>query len=323
MMDLRQLRSFVAVAEELSFRRAAERLRLSQPPLSRQIQALESELGVRLLNRDRNSRISLTDAGHTFLADAKQTLAQAQTAIHHARESTNRLSGQLKIANIPRLSTAVLPPLLQAFHKKFPRIEVSLVEMTRPEQLAALREKRIHLAFFPDLGAPFDNRFKSLPIFSCRMVAVLPSRHQLATESGELHIAALAADTLLIPSLAEAPGYIERLNQLSTATGFTPAATQEVIGVENRLGMVGAGYGVAILPEVVVSATDPAYKVRRLRAPVPPFRLRLLWLKQPPSVALQNFVAVAKQWATERKKAAKTSARANTKRKRGPAHASG
>jgi DNA-binding transcriptional LysR family regulator len=70
--------------------------------------------------------------------------------------------------------------------------------------------------------------------------------------------------------------------------------------------MVGAGYGVAILPEVVVSATDPAYKVRRLRAPVPPFRLRLLWLKQPPSVALQNFVAVAKQWATERKKAANT-----------------
>ena len=106
--------------------------------------------------------------------------------------------------------------------------------------------------------------------------------------------------------MAEAPGYIERLNQLSTATGFTPAATQEVIGLENRLGMVGAGYGVGILPEVVVSATDPTYKVRRLRAPVPPFRLRLLWLKQPPSVALQNFVAVAKQWATQRKKAANT-----------------
>jgi DNA-binding transcriptional LysR family regulator len=302
-MDLRHLRSFVTVAEELSFRRAAERLHLSQPPLSRQIQSLESELGVRLLNRDRNSRISLTDAGHTFLADAKQTLAQAETAIHHARESTSRLSRQLTIANIPRLSTAVLPPLLEAFHEKFPCIKVSLVEMTRPKQLAALREKRIHLAIFPDLGAPLDNRFKSLQIFSCRMVAVLPPRHQLATESGDLHVVALAAETLLIPTSAEAPGYIERLNQLSTATGFTPTATQEVIGVENRLGMVAAGYGVTILPEVVVSATDPTYKLRRLRAPVPLFRLKLLWLKQPPSVALQNFVAVAKQWTTGRKRA--------------------
>ena len=293
-MDLRQLRSFVAVAEELSFRRAAERLHLSQPPLSRQIQALE----VRLLERERNSRISLTDAGHTFLADAKQTLAHAETAIRNARASSSGSTGQLQIANIPRLSTVVLPPLLERFRREFPRIEVSLVEMEPAEQLTALREKRIHLGIFPDLGAPLDNRFDARPVFSCPMVAVLPPRHALAAESTELDIHSLARDTLLVPS-TEASGYFERLRQLCAATGFTPATTQQVIGTENILGMVTGGYGVAILPEVLVSATHASYKFRPLRAPVPPFRLKLLWLRKAPSLVLQNFLAVAEQIAAE------------------------
>ena len=291
-MDLRHLRSFVAVAEELSFRRAAERLHISQPPLSRQIQALEEELGVRLLERERNSRIALTEAGRTFLADAKQTLAHAQTAIRNARESSSGAGGQLHIANIPRLSTIVLPPLLAAFHDEFPRVDVSLVEMEPAEQIVALREKRIHLGICPDLGGPLDSRFESLPIFSCPMVAVLPRRHRLATEAAELDIHTLANETLLVPS-SDATGYFARLDHLCAAAGFTPAATQEVIGVENILGMVAAGYGIAIFPEVLVSAATQTCKVRPLGPPVPPFRLKLLWVRKAPALALENFLAVA------------------------------
>ncbi len=151
-MDLRRLRSFVAVAEELSFRRAAQRLHLSQPPLSRQIQALEAEVGVRLLERERNRRISLTDAGIAFLADTKRMLAHADTALRNARRSVSGASGQLLVANIPRLSTVVLPPMLAAFHAEFPAVEVCLVEMEPAEQVAAVREKRIHLGIYPHLG---------------------------------------------------------------------------------------------------------------------------------------------------------------------------
>lgn len=304
-MDLRHLRSFVAVAEELSFRRAAERLHLSQPPLSRQIQALEEELGLRLLERERNSRVALTDAGHTFLVDARRTLAHAETALRNARETVRGSSGQLLVGNLAALSAGVLPRLLAAFHTKFPKVEVSLVEMKPAEQIAALREKRIHLGIFPDLGTPLDKRFESRPIFSCPMVAVLPAEHELARKSNaELGIEALAGETILIP-LAEASGYFDRFDQLCAAADFSPTATHRVDGLENILSMVAAGFGVAILPELLVSSNNRACKIRRLRAPVPPFRLKLLWLRKASSLVLQNLLSVVDKRMKKQHKEAK------------------
>ncbi len=292
-MDFRHLHSFIAVAEELSFRRAAERLHLSQPPLSRQIQALEEELGVQLLERDRRSAISLTDAGRVFLQDARLTLAAIDGAGKRAQEAARGRRGRLIIADISGLSARVLPGLLGAFRERSPEVEVSLVEMTRPEQLAALREGRIHAGIFPDLGAPLDRRFQSRPLFSCPMAAVLPAGHALARGAKrEISIHKLAGETLLIPEPKASPGYVERLQQLSALTKFTPAATQSVKGLANLLSLVAAGYGVCILPEVVLSSSDPTYRIRRLRAPVPEFHLKLLWLRKNPSRVLRNFLAV-------------------------------
>jgi DNA-binding transcriptional LysR family regulator len=162
-MDLRHLRSFVAVAEELSFRRAAERLHLSQPPLSRQIKALEEELGVRLLERDRGSRVSLTDAGKSFLADARLALSTATAARGRAQNAARDARVQLKLGNIAKLSIRLLQHLLPAYREQFPQVGVSLFEMNRPKQLTALREGRIHAGIFPDLGAPLDREFQSMP----------------------------------------------------------------------------------------------------------------------------------------------------------------
>jgi DNA-binding transcriptional LysR family regulator len=152
-MYLRHLRSFVAVAEELSFRRAPQRLQISQPPLSRQIKALEEELGVRLLEGDRCARVSLTDAGKSFLADARRAIVTAVAA----RDARNLL----KLGNMPVLSTRVLTPLLRAFREHSPQVEVSLLEMNRPMQLEALLDGRIHVGIFPGLGAPLDRQFQS------------------------------------------------------------------------------------------------------------------------------------------------------------------
>lgn len=298
-MDLHHLRSFVAVAEELSFRRAAVRLHISQPPLSRQIRALEDELGLRLLDRDRNAHVSLTDAGRTFLRDAKRTLASAETALRNARETVRGAIGQLHLANVPALSTSVLPPLLGAFHKEFPNIEVVLVAMEPAEQLAAVREKRVHLGIYPDLSTPLEQRFASRALFSCPMVAVFSASHELArTREKEIRIDDLANETILVPA-AEASGYHARFDQLCSAADFKPKATHRVEGLDNLLSMVGAGYGVAILPELLVSASSEACRTRKLRAPVPSFRLKLLWLRKAPSLVLQNFLAVAERWAAK------------------------
>ena len=299
-MDLRHLRSFVAVAEELSFRRAARRLHISQPPLSRQIKALEEELGVRLLERDRCTRVSLTDAGKSFLADARQAIATAAAARGRAQDAARDARSQLKLGNMPVLSTHVLTPLLRAFREHSPQVEVSLLEMNRPMQLEALLDGRIHVGIFPDLGAPLDREFQSMPLYTCPMVAVLPVEHPLAKEvRASISVHRLAGQKLLISSPETSPGYVERLNDLCVAANFTPTATHPVEGPANLLGMVAAGFGVAILPEVVVTSFVHACQTLRLRAPVPPFRLKLVWLSNAESPLLQNFLAVAKKWVND------------------------
>lgn len=298
-MELRQLRSFVAVAEELSFRRAAERLHVSQPPLSRQIKALEEELGTRLLRRNRASRVSLTAEGHAFLVDARKTLSSADAALKNLKEVIAGTQGILYIGNIAHLSARVLPAILQTFHRKFPRVEISLHEMPRAKQLAALREERIHVCLFPDLGVPLEPCFESQPLFSCPMVAVLPSSHHLAKRAGRsMNIRALATETLVTPSPQDAPGYFERMNQLYARANFAPTACHSVEGNQNVLGMVAAGYGVSILPEVVVDSHAGNYQIRPLLPPVPPFLLKLIWLRGRSSRVLKNFLAVAKSEAT-------------------------
>jgi DNA-binding transcriptional LysR family regulator len=301
-MDLRQLRSFIIVAQELSFRAAAKHLGMSQPPLSRQIKALEAEVGVRLLERDRNRRVALTDAGQTFLSDAKRTLAAAEATLRHAREVADGARGRLNVGNLAALSARVVPPLLRAFRTRHPEVEVFMVELERSEQVTALLEGRIHVGIYPDLSTPRDRQFQSQWLFSCSMVAVLPPTHSCAKKGAEeiaLDIHELAEDTILIPSPGYSPGYQERLEHTCSAVDFTPAATHPVEGVPNLLGMVTAGYGVALLPEVLVRGRVPDWQVRRLGPPVPPFRLNLIWLRQSTSHVLQNILVVARSTPME------------------------
>ncbi len=299
-MDFRYLRSFIAVAEELSFRRAAERLHLSQPPLSRQIRFLDDELGVRLLERGRASKVSLTDAGQLFLPDARRILAITAAAQERTREAARGERGRLNVANIPALSAAVLPPLLSTFRERFPGVHISLLEMKRNEPLAALHEGRIHVGIFPDLGERLDQEFRSQPLFSCAMVALLPAGHKLVRDGqATISVKALSADTLIVPSRHGSPGYFDRLNQLCALTHFSPAAMEPAEGLPNLLGMVAAGYGVAILPEVLVNPPAPGCTTRKLRAPVPNFQLKLFWLRNSPSLVLKNFLTVAKAVARQ------------------------
>ncbi len=301
-MELRHLQSFIVVAEELSFTRAAARLHLTQPPLSRQIQALETLLGVRLLARGRSSQVTLTDAGRSFLADARRLLTAGDEAREHARKAAHGQQGKLVLANVAALSQGVVSPLLQAFRAQYPLVEIFLVELAPADRTAALREGRIHLGIYPEGCLPQDPQFESQGLYACPMVAVLPPGHPQANPAEahvEMDIHALAGDTVLVPPPEAAPGYLERVDRACAAAKFTPAALHPVGGVPNLLGMVSAGYGVAILPEVLVGASVPAGQMRRLRAPVPPFRLSLIWSGAATSQALKNFREVATAFALQ------------------------
>ena len=301
-MDLRHLRSFVAVAELLSFRRAAERLHLCQPPLSRQIKVLEENLGVRLLERGRTKQVTLTEAGQSYLLDVRRILAAVDTARERAREAQQGVRGTLKLANTPELSTPVVSPLLHAFRESFPQVKVSLIESVWPEPLEALDEGRIHAAICPFIGQPLDRRFRSRLLFSCPMVAVLPAGHTLAGQGRKaLDVKRLTGQTLLTLSPKTRPGYAKMLDALCSAAGFTPTATHAVDKVENLLGMVGAGYGVAILPEMVAHAAHGS-QIRPLCPPVPNFHLKLLWRREAASTLLDNFLATTRRAANGRDK---------------------
>ncbi|HDR9796456.1 TPA: LysR family transcriptional regulator, partial [Burkholderia cepacia ATCC 25416] len=178
MIDLRQFRQFIAVAETLSFRRAAERLHMAQPPLSAAIRKLEDELGVSLLERD-NRGSTLTPAGEAFLLEARRALEQAERAVAAARRAGAGLGGTLRLRFVDSTVNALLPLILRAFQERHPGVDFQLEEGTTAEQVLALRHDRtdVGLVVLPVADAG-DVRVE--PLLRDRMVAALPDGHRLA-----------------------------------------------------------------------------------------------------------------------------------------------
>ena len=173
-MELRQLKYFVAVAEELNFRRAAEKLYMQQPPLSRQIRQLETELGVELFHRTKRS-VSLTAAGQAFLAEARLTLTQAQRAAFAARQAvpTDKLTIGFSICAFDR----VLPEIIHKFRQQYRETQVNLTEMSKEKQIQALLDRQIDIGF---CYAPINNpQLDSVNILSEPLAVVLPPNHPL------------------------------------------------------------------------------------------------------------------------------------------------
>ncbi len=299
-MELHHMRYFVAVAEELSFRRAAERLHICQPPLSRQIKALETELSVRLLERNRGSRIVLTDAGRTFLIDSRRVLKSVETARQHAAAASRGVQGRLVIGNYSALSSRLLPACLKRFRNAFPQVEVSIVEMEGPEELTAIYDGRIHVGLFADfaLQPPLDFEFK--PLLTVPFVAVMPADHPVAKEKAhEIELHHLAGEVLLHQPSQHAPCYTRRLPEICQRAGVTPRALHAVDGLDNLLAMVAAGYGIAILPDVFGGTLRDAFRCKRLCLPMPPYQLCAVWLRGASDPVLKNFLRVASRVAGE------------------------
>ena len=246
-MELRHLRYFIAVAEELHFGRAAERLGISQPPLSQQIQALEEEIGARLFERT-NRRVELTDAGRLVLDESRQVLAQVDKAVLLARRAHLGELGELKIgftSSAPFTST--IPSSIHAFRKAYPDVHLDLQEMSSRQVLKALLEESLQVGVIRPLALP--DAVHWVELFREPLVAVLRADHPLAAGSEDgLAIAALAEEPFVFFPRSYGTGLYDQVIALTRQAGFSPRIAQEASEAMTIIGLVSAGLGVSILP---------------------------------------------------------------------------
>jgi DNA-binding transcriptional LysR family regulator len=247
-MELRQLRYFVAVAEELHFRRAAERLHISQPPLSQQIRALEEELGFALLIRTRR-RVELTPAGNAFLRDARALLAELEGAIATARRIDAGQTGRLRISFVGSALFAIVPRMVERFRRSRPGVEIELRERPTVDQLRAIRAGSADVGLVrPPIED--DGALRIETVLRERTVAALPAGHRLAALS-RVPLRRLAAEPLVLFPREQAPGFHDLLVDSLAGAGTMPRVIQYAPEMLTIIGLVAAGTGVSLVPESV------------------------------------------------------------------------
>lgn len=249
MFDFRQLRYFIAVAEELSFTRAAQRLHLSQPPLSQQIQALEQDLGVRLLERDKRN-VTLTAPGRLFLDQARQILAMADEARTQVAEAAAGFSGHLKLAYTVSVSFhPALPQTLLRLGQNAPNVRVWLSEMYSEPQFSAIRNGQIDVGFVRDVPTHEDDaRALRIDVIDREpLVLALPSGHRLAGRQ-RVELSEVAGDPFVVQPRELAATLYDRVVRLAAKAGFHPVIRQHAQQINGLLALVAAGIGMALVP---------------------------------------------------------------------------
>ena len=246
-MELRHLRYFIAVAEELNFTRAAARLHIGQPPLSQQILALEEELGVRLFDRTKR-RVSLTDAGARFLTGAYRILDGADQAIDQARRTARGELGELRIGFTSSLPfTALLPNLVQRYRQQYPAVTLTLREMFTGEQYQALENDQLDLGFVRYTGLTMPPGIAVREIHHDPLRLVINAHHPLAGRP-HLALADVRDEGFITYPRGTGTGLINLLRRLCLAAGYEPRIVQEAGEATTHIGLVAAGLGVAVLP---------------------------------------------------------------------------
>jgi DNA-binding transcriptional LysR family regulator len=295
-VELRHLRYFVAVAEELHFGRAAQRLHISQPPLSMQIRALEDAVGAQLLHRTQR-RVSLTKAGEVLLAEARQILGRVEHALLLARRAGRGEVGELAIGFISIADYNVLPPLLREFRTRAPDVRLHLRESTSDRQFDDLLAGRIDVGFV--LPPVEDPRIAYRPVHREPLVAALPATHRLAGATAALPLIALADLPFVLFPRPLAPGLYDDIVSFCRRAGFSPRVEQEAVQMQTIVSLVSAGIGVSIIPASLrhLQRTGVAYRPLQERSPLT--EIGLAWRRDDALATLQVFLDVARATTPE------------------------
>jgi DNA-binding transcriptional LysR family regulator len=290
-MELRHLRYFAAVAEELHFGRAAARLGIAQPPLSQQIQQLERELGVELLSRARR-RVALTEAGRVFLREAREILQRAAAAATAAQRAARGETGSLAVGMVASATYGAAPRIFRSFRARHPDVAVSLAVMNTGAQVAALRAGAIQLGLArPPFG---DETLVTEPLLHEPVVVALPEGHPLEARE-RLRLPALAREPFVLFPRHQRPGWYDFVQGLCRDAGFRPVVAQEAPDLASAMALVAAGIGLTIIPESVQDLRRSGVAYRPIVPPAP--RTTLVALRRPEDQlpVVDRFLAVARE----------------------------
>jgi DNA-binding transcriptional LysR family regulator len=290
MMELRHLRYFTVLAEELHFGRAAERLGIAQPALSQQIRRLEQDLGVVLLERTKR-RVRLSQPGAAFLQSARTTLIEAQRTIEVAQQAARGETGNLAVGFVTSALYGVFPDVVRVFRQRFPDVHLALHEMSIARQVEALRERRINVSF---LRPPLDeNGLVVKTIFKEPWMVALPESHRLAQRS-RITLRALAKDQFILFPRELAPSLYDQVIGMYLKAGFTPKIALEA-QMQAIVSLVAAGIGVALVPASLQNLHRKGLVYKALPSSVPKVELAVAWRRENTSPVLQSFLSVVRE----------------------------
>jgi DNA-binding transcriptional LysR family regulator len=290
MVELRHLRYFIAVAEELNFSRAAQRMHMAQPPLSAAIRQLERDLGVDLFLRT-TREVKLTDAGRAFLAGARRTLADAERAAEDAKRAAAGELGRLRIAYSWSTRFETLPALGRAFRAGHPGVELLAQELWNARMPAAFATGSIDIALSlcPEIAAELE----LAPIRTERLVALLPQAHRLAREQA-IPLSALADQQFVLFPREIAPRLYDAFMAIYRRAGFEPRVRHESFHTGWDLGVLAEIPAAAIAPQTVAGGLPDGIVAVALSEPTDALETCLVWRADDRSPAVAAFVAVAR-----------------------------
>ncbi len=272
-MELRHLRYFRMVATELHFGRAAEKLHIAQPPLSKQIQQLELELGFELFARTKRS-VALTPAGEVFLVEVDRIFKNLDRAIDIGRKTSRGELGQISIGFVGSATYNILPVMLQQFRDRYPHVQIELHELTTDRQLIWLREGKIDLGLIrPPI---IDSDVTVEVVFEEPLIVALPVNHRLATvESIDLSL--LATEPFILFPRQLAPGLYDPIITICRAAGFSPMVVQECIQIQTIISLVSANMGVSIVPKSTQDIQRQGVIYKPILDDTPAASIALIW----------------------------------------------
>ena len=297
-MELRHFRYFIAVAEEENVSRAALKLHVSQPALSRQIRDLEDELGFLLLQRSAKS-VRLTEAGRALLTEARAVLQRAEDAVSAARAIAIGGSGELNVGYAPSLSARILPATLRAFQAKLPNVHVRLHDLSTEEMLAGLREDKLQIAFVVRLPAAMLRGLHFQELTRDLMCLAVAPRHPLAGRR-TVTLAEAAREPLITYSRKDYPEAHEMLAAMFAGIKSKPRIVEEHDSVSSLIAAVESGAGVAVAPDSLTCTSGPRLKLIPFEPALEPLVIGAAWCKGGLTSAAERFLKCAKEIALKR-----------------------
>jgi DNA-binding transcriptional LysR family regulator len=294
-IELRQLRYFIAVAEESHFGRAAVRLHMTQPPLSQTIQSLEAALGTPLFARTKRS-VALTPAGIALLPEARRILQQANALPDLARRAASGESGLLSLSFVSSADYSVLPPLLREFRERYPLVQIDLREATTDVQLEDLMQGRIDAGLLiPPLHDKARAELDYVTVLSEPLILAVPQGLKALRGKKSVSLKAVADMPLIIFPRRIAPAFHDAIVGCFRDAGLTPRIGQEAIQMQTIVGLVSAGMGIALVPQSVSNLKRPGVEYKSLSNKTVSVETGLAWRRDNLSPVLRTFLELLRK----------------------------